>query len=353
MEHEKENAIIGCLLGTAAGDAFGLPIEGISRRRQASMYPEIKGYHLLFGKGMVSDDTEHTCMVAQAIAASGGDVRRFAKDLAWRMRRWILCLPAGIGLATLRSLLKLCLGFSAEKSGVFSAGNGPAMRSAVIGVCFGEDSAKLRDLVRISTRITHTDPKAEYGSLAVAIAAYMAGRHEENPEEYFKILEKNLGSGAKEFLGLVKMALESAVGGQSTEKFCTEMGLSKGVSGYIYHTVPVVIHVWFRHPRDYHSALVEAVRCGGDTDTVAAILGGIVGAAVGKKGIPEEMITNLWDWPITPRWMESLGKTLSDVLSGNRAEGTPGIPFFGSLVRNMFFILVVLTHGFRRLFPPY
>ncbi len=137
MEAQMEKAIIGCLLGTAVGDALGLPMEGLSKRRQYRMYPEIKGYHFLLGKGMVSDDTEHTCMVAQAIVASGGDERLFAKNLAWRMRRWFLCMPAGIGFATLRSLIKLCVGFSADRSGVFSAGNGPAMRSAIIGVCFG------------------------------------------------------------------------------------------------------------------------------------------------------------------------------------------------------------------------
>ena len=348
-----ENSIVGCLLGTAVGDAFGLPMEGISKRRQYRMYPEIKGYHFLFGKGMVSDDTEHTCMVAQAMVASGGDERLFAKNLARHMRRWFLCLPAGMGLATLRALLKLCLGFSAEKSGVFSAGNGPAMRSAVIGVCFGEDRDKLKNLIRISTRITHTDPKAEYGSMAVALAAFMASWHEEDPKEYVNTIEENLGPGADEFLTLVKKAAESAINGRSTEAFASELGLGEGVSGYVYHTVPVVLHIWFRHPGDYSSALTEAVRCGGDTDTVAAVLGGIVGAGVGKKGIPQEMISNLWEWPITPLWLESLGKTLGYAVAEHKARNAPTIPFWGSLARNLFFLIIVLGHGLRRLLPPY
>lgn len=351
--YDMKNAIIGCLLGTAAGDALGLPMEGLSKRRQFRLYPEIKAYQFLFGKGMVSDDTEHTCMVAQALVASGGDEHDFAKDLARRMRKWLLCLPPGIGLATLRSLLKLCLGFPAERSGVFSAGNGPSMRSAIIGVCFGEDRDRIKNLVRISTRVTHTDPKAEYGSLAVALAALMASKHEENPEEYVKILEQNLDAGADEFLTLVRNAVQSAVGGHSAEAFSKELGLSQGVSGYIYRTVPMVLHVWVRHLRDYHSAVVEAVRCGGDTDTVASILGGIVGAAVGQEGIPQEMIANLWGWPITPRWMESLGGKLAEVVSEGKAQEAPGIPLLGSLVRNPFFSIIVLAHGFRRLLPPY
>ena len=72
MGVSKENVIIGSLLGAAIGDASGLPMEGLSRRRQSRLYSTVQDYHLLFHKGMVSDDTEHICMVAQAIMASGG-----------------------------------------------------------------------------------------------------------------------------------------------------------------------------------------------------------------------------------------------------------------------------------------
>ncbi|MBW1801364.1 MAG: ADP-ribosylglycohydrolase family protein [Deltaproteobacteria bacterium] len=353
MAVNLQNAIIGCLLGTAVGDALGLPMEGLSRRRQRKMFPEVEGYHFLFGKGMISDDTEHTCMVAQAMIASGGDEHRFARDLSWRMRKWLLGLPAGVGFATLRSLLKLWMGFSPEHSGVFSAGNGPAMRSAIIGVCFGDDKKKLASLVRISTRITHTDPKSEYGALSVALAAHMAGRHENAPGFYLRELQVILGPGASELLALVKRAVESATDGQTTGAFAAELGLGNGVGGYIYHTVPVVLHAWFRHPGDYLSGIREAIECGGDTDTVAAILGGILGAAVGKDGIPSEMIKNLWGWPVTHPWMESLGRALGNVVSNNEAEDTPEIFFLSSLLRNLFFLLIVLCHGFRRIFPPY
>ena len=50
-----QRAIAGCLLGTAVGDALGLPCEGLSRRRQARMFPRLDGYRLLpFGKGLGS-----------------------------------------------------------------------------------------------------------------------------------------------------------------------------------------------------------------------------------------------------------------------------------------------------------
>ena len=45
--YPKEHAIVGCILGTAVGDALGLACEGLSRRRQSRMFPELAGYKLL------------------------------------------------------------------------------------------------------------------------------------------------------------------------------------------------------------------------------------------------------------------------------------------------------------------
>ena len=80
-------------------------------------------FRLIGSYGMVSNDTEHACITAQAIIASGGNTAIFQQQMAWRLRFWLLGLPAGVGLATLRALVKLWLGFSPKYSGVFSAGN--------------------------------------------------------------------------------------------------------------------------------------------------------------------------------------------------------------------------------------
>ena len=168
-----EDHAIGCILGTAVGDALGLPYEGLSRRRAARMFGPPDRYRFLFRRGMVSDDTEHTCIVAQAMISSGGDIDAFRRALAWRFRWWLLGRPAGVGRATLRAILRLWIGISPERSGVFSAGNGPAMRAAILGASVCELSS-LAQLVRASSRVTHSDPKAEYGALAVALAARMA-----------------------------------------------------------------------------------------------------------------------------------------------------------------------------------
>src|SRR5438128_2167041 len=79
--------IAGVILGTAVGEALGLPREGLSRRRAARLFgdPPLR-HRFLFGRGMVSDDTEHTCMTSQALLHAADDVDAFARSLAWRLR---------------------------------------------------------------------------------------------------------------------------------------------------------------------------------------------------------------------------------------------------------------------------
>ena len=62
----REDRILGVLLGTAVGDAIGLPFEGLSPARVARRLSRGPLNHsLVFGRGMISDDTEHVCMVAR------------------------------------------------------------------------------------------------------------------------------------------------------------------------------------------------------------------------------------------------------------------------------------------------
>src|SRR3954471_4814661 len=156
-----ERSLTSCLTGMAVGDALGLPHEGLSPRRARRRFPDVDRFHFLVGRGMFSDDTEHACMTGQALLYSGGDGPRFARSLAWRLRWWLVGCPPAIGLATLKACLKLWLGFGPNRSGVWSAGNGPCMRAPVLGVALENCPELIAEFVRRCTRITHTDPKAE------------------------------------------------------------------------------------------------------------------------------------------------------------------------------------------------
>lgn len=351
----RSDAAIGCILGTAVGDALGLSCEGLSRDRQKRWFPSLDGYHLLFGKGLCSDDTEHTSMIAQSILVSGGNEESFTCDFARRLRWWLAGLPAGIGLATLRSILKLWLFVPAGWRGVHSAGNGPAMRSALFGVCFADDEARLTRLNRIATRLTHTDPKAECGALAIALAARCSMRGQAF-EAYLADLARLTaphGAAGIELVDLARRAHSSATAGEPTEVFVQSLNCAKGVSGYMYHSVPAVLHAWFSHPRDYAQAVTVMIRCGGDTDTTAAMLGAIVGAGVGRRGIPQKWLDDLVEWPRTVAWMEDLAAKAARAAQRGEPGAAHPLPIAGLALRNIGFFVLVLAHGLRRLLPPY
>lgn len=351
MNHQ--HTIRGALLGTVLGDAVGLATEGLSRRRLARMVPGPLMPALLIHWGMISDDGEHACMTAQALTVSAGEPDVFAHSLAWRLRFWLLGFPAGVGLATGEAILKLWLGFPPHRSGVFSAGNGPAMRAPLIGAAWCDDLTAMKALVLASTRLTHTDPKATWGALAVALAAAFAARGEAvTPDGFMAALITLLGDEAREFLGLVEQAAASANANEPAHLFADRLGLSQGVGGYVFHTVPVVLQIWMRQPASFETAIVEIIRLGGDTDTTAAILGGILGSGMGEEGLPEPWLARLAEWPRTLSWMRGLADRLAQVRETGGA--LPAHPLFwpGLLPRNLLFLAVVLLHGFRRLLPP-
>ncbi|HEX8464097.1 MAG TPA: ADP-ribosylglycohydrolase family protein [Abditibacterium sp.] len=341
----------GCLLGGAVGDALGLPVEGLSPLRQRALYGRIEAMQFLPQRGMVSDDTEHALFTARALLESNGDPQRFGRLLASEFRRWMLALPPGIGLATLRAGVK-SLGF-VPQSGVFSAGNGPAMRAPILGAALGDTIPQLREFLLISTRLTHTDPKAHWGALAVALAAsaHIEGDGRRLVRELSEWSDDS--AAARECLQLLKKAVNSASRGQSGSNFCADLGLQSGVSGYIFHTVPVVIQVFLRFPNDFRGALEEIVSLGGDTDSTAAILGGILGARLGAEAIPRDWRSGLWDWPHTSASIENTARHLAESLETGETLAPPRLILPWQLARNAFFVAVVLAHATRRALPPY
>jgi len=347
---ERESAVVGSILGTAAGDAIGLPYEGLTRARAARLLGRPDRHRLLGGRGMVSDDTEHTCMVAQALLRSGGAPDEFATQLGRSLRLWILGLPAGVGLATLRACGRLWLGIPPARSGVHSAGNGAAMRSAILGAAV-DDRTTLLELVRASTRVTHTDPRAYHGAAAIALAARAARAGDVDAGAFVADLQRTLGAEASELVERIERAAASAGQGATTVAYAASIDQANGVSGFVMHSVPVALHAWLRHPRSFRDAIVDVVECGGDTDTTAAMTGGIIGAAVGRSGIPAAWLAGLFEWPRTVDWMTELG----EAVDGSRARPTPGPRLGGAAIalRNALFLAVVLGHGVRRALPPY
>ena len=340
----RKDAILGCLLGTAVGDALGLPGEGMSRKRVTAM-KHGERHRFVFGRGMFSDDTEHTLMLAATLIEHRDEVGAMQRALGWKLRWWLLAFPAGVGLSTAKAILRLWLGFSAGKAGVRSAGNGAAMRSAIIGVVFGDDAEKRQAFALAACRLTHTDPRAEESALLVAEAASLAAQHLSS-HEALPVLEKLIVSDEmKARFAVLKTALSTQ---KSVLEYAEEIGCGYGVSGFAPNTVAVALFAWLRHRGDFETAVRSAIQCGGDTDTVAAITGAICGAETGEAGIPRAWIDGICDWPCSVGYIRRVTNALDSQSHRAPRYFWPAVP-----LRNLFFLFIVILHGFRRMLPPY
>ena len=103
----------------------------------------------------------------------------------------------------------------------------------------------------------------------------------------------------------------------------------------------------------FRAALTAVLDCGGDTDTVGAILGALMGARLGRGAIPPEWLDRICDWPRSVGLLAQVAERLDQ--QRNSKQGLGPVRYFwpGLLVRNLVFLITVLCHGFRRLLPPY
>lgn len=346
----------GMILGTATGDSLGLPAEGISRARARKLFKGRWHQGFVLGRGMISDDTEHTFFVVQSLLAHSTDVDLFAKRLGWCFRWWFASLPAGVGLATARASIKLWLGVGAHKSGVNSAGNGASMRVAPIGAFFYADPEKMNTFVRASTHITHTDPRALIGARAIAVTAAWIVRDNLSvrpPAGAFCNLLKDVALERVDWTSIVETMESSFATNATVDDFAESLGMQNGVSGFVYHTVPIALYAWHRHFGDYAAGMTAVLNCGGDTDTTGAIAGALAGLTVGESGIPPDWLNGIVEWPRSIKLMRCAADRLAELKESGKTTGIVRYFWPGIVIRNAIFLLIVLVHGLRRLLPPY
>jgi ADP-ribosylglycohydrolase len=228
------------------------------------------------------------------------------------------------------------------------------MRVAPIGAFFAHEPERLEAYVRASTALTHRDPRATTGATIVAWLAAWCVREdlsERPPLERFSEVLRGAG-GDDEWNSIVSGIEEAAREDLPVTELARRLDLGDGVTGYVHHTVAVGAYAWFRHFGDFRASLVAVLDCGGDTDTTGAIVGALSGAIVGESGIPRSWIEGLADWPRNPLLLRKLADRLACASAG---EPAAPVRYFwpGVLPRNAIFLVLVLAHGLRRLFPPY
>lgn len=166
--------LVGVLLGTALGDALGLPAEGMNAKQIARRWGRQDRFRLLGQTGFVSDDTEQAALLSECLIRSHEDPTDCARYFRRALLGWVARLPFGVGLATLRAGGRIALG--RNPSGVMSAGNGAAMRAAVVGVFFHDEPEQRLSFGTALAETTHLDWRAVEGALLVAELAALCAR---------------------------------------------------------------------------------------------------------------------------------------------------------------------------------
>ncbi|MFZ5443187.1 MAG: ADP-ribosylglycohydrolase family protein [Myxococcota bacterium] len=355
----REERICGALWGLAWGDALGAPIEGWSAEEIATTfgaYPDLPSSYAqvkmsrrarLRPPGLHTDDTQQALALLAVCLAPGG----------FSARAWGECLVSGRESASWRgtgkqfenAVTRLELGTSPETSGSPSAGIGAAMRTAPIGALFHDEPEELARVALESAAVTHGDVRALALSFAVA---YVAGRFVAGvgPAAIRRELADAVVDAEDTWLSSrAAWSISREAGHQLSEALrpllralpeepmalaarVLELGMTQLDPGapppHPNHAFALLgghfaLGMALRDDVEPTGALRDIVRLGEDTDTVAAIAGGLLGARFGPVWVPK---TKLVDAEHLSAWADALVTRVApeplDALLAREAELT-------------------------------
>lgn len=273
----------GVLLGLAAGDAlgaayeFGTPPSGEVEMRGGGL----GGWE----PGEWTDDTQMAICIAEETASGAVDVGK----VGGRFLEWYRSRPADVGIQTRAVLSGAASGAElAERAAEYfrlhpdgSAGNGSLMRTAPIALAALGDDEKIVELAMAVSALTHADPVAGEACALWCIAIDRAIRTGtlEGIEDGVALLGEDRQGYWRERLDEVRRGTPSDFSRNGYVVSALQAALAA-----IWHTpVPEPFQQECRH---LQHALQTAVHIGGDTDTVAAIAGALLGAAWGASAVP-------------------------------------------------------------------
>jgi ADP-ribosyl-[dinitrogen reductase] hydrolase len=284
-------AVLGALVGDAAGavlEFFGRPITGHDVAHALTMPG---GGTWGVAPGQITDDGELTMSLLHALVEAPERARSAA---AARYAAWVDSDPFDIGQTTARSLG--CLreaGFAARarEAGVDvamteaarercmpSKANGSLMRATPLGVWGAvRDDARLIGAAQDDARLSHPNPACVDAAVAYVLAIASLVRA---PGDAARALDTAATWTRNHGDVEVHTWLDEALAGKSVA-YTPQDGF-----------VRIAFTHAFRHLHlgtSYLDALRETLAGGGDTDTNACIVGGLVGARWGADAIPEAM----------------------------------------------------------------
>lgn len=277
---------VGCLVGSAVGDALGSSFEG------SWILKELKIEEKFSGRW--TDDTHMMIGVAESLIKNHGFegshmAQIFIKNYEQEPWRGYAYGPPQVfewiksGVAWNQAAKRLF-------GGAGSYGNGAAMRVAPVGVLYHDDPERLRSVAYSQSQITHAHELGKEGAALQAYAVALAVKADPSSELKPSVFLRKL----KDFTinEVYRRKLETA------EKLLVEKDklriireLGNGIEAH--NSVPTAIYSFLRHPQSFEKSLLYAVSLGGDTDTIGAMTSAISGAYSGIEVIPERWKTKL------------------------------------------------------------
>jgi len=305
LRDKFRGAILGCFLG----DAFGSGFEG--------MDPDRSMFHMsILSKKFTrsyTDDTDMTLALAESIIQCGQiDPEDIAKQFS------LTCdLTRGYAIGTIKAVQGLRAGLKWHQVSriVFengSFGNGAAMRTSPVGLFYHHDLDSLKEAAIQQANITHIHPLGQCGAVMQACSVGLAVI--QNPKEFFKKeevivhLREVLWSGPVEYIKALNKTEEMLSQGKKLQAREVVQSLGNGVEAHL--SVPSACYIALTYSPDFCDAIRAAISLGGDTDTIAGMVGAIVGAHVGEKGLPLEWLEQLEEGPRGRSFVRSLADRL-------------------------------------------
>ncbi|KAA0020388.1 ADP-ribosylglycohydrolase [Salinicola corii] len=303
---------LGAFYGLALGDALGMPTQSLSRAQIVETFGEITT--LVDARadqpiapdmpaGSITDDTEQAMLVADLLIEGRGSIAPldFARRLiAWEddMRtRGSLDL---LGPSTKRALERITEGIAPEEAGRFGATNGAAMRITPVGIAFDVRAPELfLAAVQAASSVTHNTGLGIASAAAVA-ATISAGLNGASLSEAIQVgidfAERGgacghwfAGARIAPRIGWARRLLEET----SDAEAITYLNDLVGTSVLAQESVVAAFALAEHAGDDPERALCLAASLGGDTDTIAAILGAMLGACLGLNALPSNLIAQV------------------------------------------------------------
>ena len=294
---------MGCLVGTAIGDALGARREGGDMSRSEDIVSLVEKLEQL----IYTDDTHMTIGVAESLVENKGfDGEHMAQSFIknYEAEPW---RGYGPGPPKIFGMIRSGEAWDSAASRLYpggSFGNGSAMRVAPVGLLYPRNLEKLREIAYQSSSITHSHELGKEGAALQACAVALALNTPSDEDIDREVFLSRLQNFIQNQLYEGKVArIRELLGEQDKAKVIAVLG--NGIEAP--RSVPTAIYCFLRQPQSYKDTVIYAISLGGDTDTIAAMAGAICGAYLGIEAIPSE-----WRAKLENReYIESLAENLA------------------------------------------